>query len=237
MKRHLFAAAAIACATLPSFALAESKKLDAGDIHAVDVSSGIKAIVTAGPALSVIAEASDPADLRDLRWEVRNGVLKVWYDWGIGNLLDFSGHDVTVTISAPAIDALEAGAGASIEASGISGDTVSIEVSSGASIKAPGSHAKHYNLESSSGAGLELSGSCETANVELSSGAGVSAKNLDCTNVTFEASSGAHLEITAHGSINAEVSSGGSATIYGKPSVEHLETSSGGSVDFPSGSP
>jgi len=44
----------------------------------------------------------------------------------------------------------------------------------------------------------------------------------------------AHPAITAHGSINAEVSSGGSATVYGKPSVDHLETGSGGSVDFPS---
>lgn len=234
MKRHLVAALAATLVTLPSIALAETRTLDVGTFHGVDVSSGIRVIASGGTPHSVVADAKDTRDLTDLRFEVRDGVLKLWYDWQIGNLFDWVNRDVTVTIGAELLDSLEAAAGASIEASALMGEEIDLEASSGASIKTSAIEGMFYSIESSSGARIETSGVCTNAEIEVSSGASVAAKGLDCAKVTLEVSSGASLEVTAKDSINAEVSSGGHATVFGKPSVEHLETSSGGSVDFPS---
>ena len=234
MKHLPIAALAASLAFVPSSVFAETKTLDVDNFHAVDVSSGIRAVVSGGKPLSVVADASDPDDLTDLRYEVRDGVLHVWYDWTIGDLFDWADRDITITIGTEQLDDLEASAGASIEADVQMGETIDIEASSGASIRTMAIEGMFYTIEASSGAHIDTSGFCTTAEVEVSSGASVSAKGLDCGKVTLEASSGASVEITAKESISAEVSSGGHATVHGKPSVEHLETSSGGSVDFPS---
>lgn len=234
MQRHLIAALAASACLLPSFAIAETRTLDVGGFHGVDASSGIHVIVSGGKPQSVVAEAPDPRDLTDLRYDVRDGALHVWYDWTIGDLLDWSDRQITITVGTEQLDALEASAGASIEASVLMGEDISLEASSGASIKTDAIEGMFYSIESSSGARIETSGVCTTANIEVSSGASVAAGALDCGKVELEASSGASIEVTATQSISAEVSSGGHAIVHGKPKVDHLETSSGGAVDFPS---
>lgn len=233
MKRQAVVALAALCIAVPSLAFAESKTLDVAQFHGVDVSSGIRAVVSGGKPHSVVVEASDPDDLVNLRYDVRDGHLRLWYDWSIGELFDWSDRDVTVTIGTEQLDSLEAASGASIDAAVLMGEEIGLEASSGASIKTIAIEGMSYIIESSSGAHIETSGFCTDANIEVSSGASVAAKALDCAKVNLEVSSGASLDVTAKESISAEVSSGGHATVYGKPSVDHLETSSGGSVDFP----
>ena len=233
MQRHLIAAVAATTLLVPSLAFAESKTLDVGAFHGVDVSTGIRAIVSGGKSQSVVADADREA-LTDLRYEVRDGILHLWYDWNILDLLTRPERDITVTIGTEVLDALETSAGATIEATGLMGEDIALEASSGSSLKTDAIEGMFYSIEASSGAHIETSGFCTTAEAEVSSGASISAKGLDCGKVSLEASSGASIEITAKETISAEVSSGGHATVHGKPSVDHLETSSGGSVDFPS---
>jgi hypothetical protein len=234
MQRQVIAALAACVVLFPTFVLAETKSLEVAQFHGVDASSGIHAIVSGGKPHSVVVDASDPQALNDLRFEVRDSVLRVWYDWNILDLLSQPQRDVTITVETEVLDRLEASAGASIEADALMGEDIGLEASSGASIKTTAIQGMSYSIESSSGAHIETSGFCTTAEIEVSSGASVSAKDLDCGKVTLEVSSGASLEVTAKDTISAEVSSGGHAIVHGKPSVEHLETSSGGSVDFPS---
>lgn len=233
MQRHLIAALAATTLLVPSLAFAETKTLDVGAFHGVDVSTGIRAIVSGGKPQSVVADADQEA-LTDLRYEVRDGILHLWYDWNILDLLTRPERDTTVTIATEVLDALESSAGASIEATGLMGEDISLEASSGSSLKTDAIEGMFYSLEASSGAHIETAGFCTTAEAEVSSGASISAKGLDCAKVALEASSGASIEITANETISAEVSSGGHAKVHGKPTVDHLETSSGGSVDFPS---
>jgi hypothetical protein len=232
MKRPITAALAAALALTPSLALAESKTLDVGSFHGVDVSSGIRAVVSGGQPQSVVAEAADAKDIADLRYEVRDGILHLWYDFKLAGIFDWSGRDITVTIGTELLDALEASAGASVEATGLMGEEISLEASSGASLKTGPIEGMAYSLEASSGARIETSGLCTSAQIESSSGASIAAKDLACATVSVEISSGASVEVAAKDSISADISSGGHATIFGKPSVESLETSSGGSIDF-----
>ena len=74
MQRHLIAALAATTLLVPSLVFAETKTLDVGAFHGVDVSTGIRAIVSGGKPQSVIADADREA-LTDLRYEVRDGIL------------------------------------------------------------------------------------------------------------------------------------------------------------------
>ena len=233
MKRLFLAALAAASVSLPTLALAESKTLDVAPFTGIDITSGITAHVALGGAQSVVAESPDAEDLANLKYEVRNGVLRVSVDWSFWRLFDTHDRKIVLTIGAPALDTVLASSGASVDVASLGGDKLTLEASSGAYVKVLGAVGKSYRLETSSGAGLEVSGTCTDAQAESSSGASVQAKSLACATVDAEASSGAHIEITATKTISAESSSGAGITVWGKPSVDHLETSSGGNVDFP----
>jgi hypothetical protein len=234
MKRHLIAAAAATILiALPSLASAESRTLDVEQFHAVSISTGIDAVVAGGMPHSVVAEASDKQALDDLRFDVREGVLYLWYDWNVLDLFTRPPRDIKVTIGTEVLDRLEASAGASIAGSGLMGEEIDLEATSGAFIRTEPIEGMDYDIEATSGARIETSGLCTDADVEVTTGASVGARALECTKVELEVTTGASLEITAKGSVDAEVTTGAHATVFGKPTVDHLETSTGGSVDFP----
>lgn len=229
---HKLATAALAVCLAPSLAFAESRVLDVPAFTGVDVASGIAAAVVVGDNQSVTAEAPAADDFDHFRYEVRNGVLHVWYDWSLGQLFDFGARRMKLSIAATSLNYIESSSGASVTATGVVADRLTIEASSGAHVDAGNVAGDTYDLEASSGAGVTLEGTCTSASVDISSGASINAPALACANVSLDASSGAHLEIGASESLSADVSSGAGVTIHGRPRVESLDAGSGGGVTF-----
>jgi hypothetical protein len=231
---HKLATAAFAASIcfVPSLAFAESRVLDVPAFTGVDIDTGIAATITVGVSQSVIAEAPATGDFDKFRYEVRNGVLHVWYDWDIGRIFDFGDRSMTLTISAPSLDYIESSSGASVTATGLAGENLTLEASSGAHITAAKIVGATYKMDASSGAGITLDGTCTTASVDVSSGASINAAGLACSTLSVDASSGSHIEIGASDSISADVSSGAGVIIHGRPRVDSLDASSGGGVTF-----
>lgn len=120
---------------------------------------------------------------------------------------------VTVRVSAPSLEAIEASSGSSLTADNVLTPEIEIDVSSGASV--------------------DLSGECDTADIRVSSGGSLSAKDFECVYVTTKASSGGSASAYASASVESNTSSGGSVTIYGNPPErETNKPVSGGSTRF-----
>jgi hypothetical protein len=233
MSKLLPAAAATTLLFLSSQAFAETRSLDVAEFSAVEVTSGITADITVGGAQSVSAEARNPKAFDDFRYEVRGGVLRVWYDWNIFRIFDFSDHEMRVTVSVPAMNALTVTSGSSADARGVVADEFKAEITSGASARIDNAKAATYSIAVTSGAHLDINGVCTTAKVEATTGSNLGAKDLLCSDVWASATTGASLTITANGTISGETTTGASLTVYGSPEVKDLETSTGGSVTFP----
>jgi hypothetical protein len=233
MNKLPLAAAAALFALSATAASAETRILDVEAFHAVEVASGVSADITAGASQSVVADAPSSKDFDDFRYEVRDGVLHVWYDWNIFHIFDFSVHQVKVTVSVPSFDGLTVTSGASALASGISGENARLEVTSGASASVRNSAGRAYDIAVTSGAHLDIDGSCDSAKLEVTSGASLSAQALTCVDVTASVTTGASATITAIGTIGGEATTGASLTAYGSPEVRDLETTTGASTNFP----
>nr|WP_321361985.1 DUF2807 domain-containing protein [uncultured Hyphomonas sp.] len=120
---------------------------------------------------------------------------------------------VTVRITSPELDEVEASSGSSIQAHRINADTFTLRVSSGAS--------------------AELSGSCKELDVKVSSGGNADAKDLQCLSLSASASSGGSASAYASESATGKTSSGGSIDVWGDPPRRTSNHSiSGGSTDF-----
>jgi hypothetical protein len=229
------AVAAVLCLAAPATAFAASKTFDVGPFTAIEISSGIDAIVTVGGATqSVVAESPNQEELDELIVEVVDGKLHARTDWDFFDLFNWAAGDrqTKVTITVPALTEANANSGADINVTGISGDQVRLESSSGADLDASGVTAKTYILNASSGADLTVSGTCESADIDSSSGSDLRADKLLCADVSAKASSGSSADVYATASLKADVSSGATVGVYGKPAKVEDEVSSGGDLEL-----
>jgi hypothetical protein len=232
MKFTMLAATAIGLlAATPG--LSADRTYDLPPFTAIDISSGVDAMVTVGGTQSISATARNAADLDDLTVEVVDGTLKVGRDWDILDIFEaFSDRDIRFTIAAPSLISAVASSGADVDVSGLSGDSVRIEASSGADLKSTDMRATSITVEISSGSDLEANGTCTTLDVRISSGADADLDELVCTDVTIDASSGSDASVHASGSLKASASSGAEIAVHGKPATTDIQESSGGGVDL-----
>jgi len=225
------AAASAALLLLAAPALAETRTLDLPAFTALDISSGIDAVVSIGATQSITAEAKDKRLLDDLQIKLDGSTLKAYYDWSFFDIFSFGDRDqIKLTITVPALTGIEASAGSDVEATGIAGDTLEFGASSGADLKVTGVAGKSIDLNASSGAGLKVAGSCEIGKADASSGSDLEADGLLCTTMDANASSGSDLDVYASKSIKANASSGSDLTIHGNPAQVKQESSSGSDI-------
>lgn len=232
MQKFALAAAMAAVLASASAALAESRSLNVDTFTGVEVTSGITADIAVGGPLSVVAESPNAKDIDELRYDVRDGVLHVWYDWNVFQIFD-PGHSLKLTITVPTLESIESTSGASVDAMGLAAGDIRLAATSGAHLSAAGLTGTKYRVEVTSGASAQFSGACESIEAEITTGSSLTAKDLTCVDAWAEVTTGASATLTATGTIGGEVTTGASLTVYGSPEVKHLETTTGGSTNFP----
>lgn len=216
----------------PAAAQAASKTFELEAFTSVDISSGLNAEISIGDVQSVRAESPRQEAIDELIVEVSNGKLTASTDWNLLDFLSFGERETTLFITVPALGSATASAGADINATGISGDRVTLSSSSGADIDAKAVAGKSLEITVSSGADIDVEGACSSAIIDVSSGASLKADKLECAEIAVNASSGSDADVFASASLKANASSGADIEVYGKPASVDEEASSGGEIDI-----
>ena len=196
--------------SVPANAYADTEQTyDFTGFNEIDVAAGIEVIYEQADAYNVVADfrRGGPDDLKIHKEGDRLYISKKMQA-GWGDKLR-----VTVHVTSPDLNGVEASSGSSIRATGIKSDDFALKVSSGAS--------------------ADLSGECGGITIRVSSGGNADAKALKCETVTATASSGGSAKAYASASAKSKTSSGGSVDIWGDPAAREANNSiSGGSTDF-----
>lgn len=231
MRQSIIALAAASALSAGS-AHAETRAVPLEPFSALDISSGIEAGVSVGPAQSVVVEAADPRIIDELQLRVEGGTLKAYFDWSIWDLFKVGAdRRVRLTITVPELRAVNASAGSHVEAEGsITGESLRFTSSSGSGLEVQGIDARSVSLNASSGSKLRVSGSCGDGKANASSGSNLDASGLKCSTMDANASSGSDLDVFATASIKANASSGSDLTVRGNPAEIEQKSSSGASI-------
>jgi len=178
--------------------------------HSIDVSSGIKVLLTQGDKEELAVAAGDPAYLEYIETTVKDGVLKITrnQDWKFWN--QWKNWKVTVYLSYKDLKLIKANSGAHISGSNLSFNNLEVNMSSGA-----------Y---------AELEGNTTDLNVEASSGAMFKGYNLTTTKCLAESSSGGGVQVNVSKELSARASSGGSIRYKGEGLIRDIKVGSGGTV-------
>lgn len=226
MKRILTAVAIL----ISTVAFAQTKQQrNVSGFSGISVATGIEAEITQGNEESVSISASDDKYLENIKTEVVNGVLKIYYEapnkkWGYDK-----NRKIQAVVTYKSISKLLGSSGASIKTKNtISGSTLLLDMSSGAQFKGE-VKATDLTIDQSSGAISKVSGSATSVTADVSSGSIFTGSDLSSDNCKASASSGAILKIGVSAKLTARASSGGVVNYKGNPDVDK-SVSSGGVV-------
>jgi hypothetical protein len=207
---------------------AESRTISG--FHAIRISQGIELMIKQSGTEAVAVSAATKEDRDNIKTEVDNGVLKIYYDTKWYKNWNSNGRRLKAYVSFKQIDALHCSSGSSTTMDGnMIGSNMKIELSSGAGFKG-GMDVTSLIIESGSGAVAHISGKVQTVNIGASSGAVIYGYELMSDKCEADASSGGVIEVSVSKELSAEASSGGDIRYKGNGVITKVSTGSGGSI-------
>src|ERR1700733_8178690 len=163
--------------------------------HAIRISQGIELMIKQSSTEAVAVSAATKEDRDNIKTEVDNGVLKIYYDTKWYKNWNSSGRRLRAYVSFKQLDMLHGSSGSSTTIDGnMSGNSMKIELSSGAGFKG-GMDVTSLTIESGSGAVAHISGKVQTVNIGASSGAAIYGYELMSDKCDADASSGGVIEV------------------------------------------
>jgi putative autotransporter adhesin-like protein len=198
-----------------------AEKRNVSRFHGIEVSSGIDLYLSQGQETVVISAVE--SKYRDkIKTEVRDGVLKIWYEnnWNIA--IEHGDKKLRAYVSFKDLDMLGASGGSDIYVDGsISVSKLSLHVSGGADFDGK-VNLNDMKVESSGGSDVKISGNAKNLFVHASGGSDFKGYELTTENCTVDASGGSDVYITVNKELNV-TSSGGSDVFYkGNGAIRNL---------------
>jgi hypothetical protein len=202
-----------------------AQKRNVNNFHGVEISGGIDLYLSQGEE-TVVVSASE-AKFRDkIRTEVKNGVLKIWYETNSNLHLDRGNRKLKAYVSFKNLDVLDASGGSDIKVEGsIDVSKLSMTVSGGSDFDGK-VNISDFRVDASGGSDVDISGTAKTIDIDASGGSDFKGYELITENCTVDASGGSDVYITVNKELNAE-SSGGSDIYYkGNGLIKNLKSGS-----------
>jgi hypothetical protein len=222
--------AALLLTAAPALAEARTYTLDSFD--RASFASSVEATIAIGDTQSVVAEATDPAVLDDLRIEVVGGELRAWLDDDLWDFLSFRNNELRVVITVPALQAIRASSSSKVDASGLDAGSFAVDADSSAQVRLANVEIGKVMLNADSSSTIVIDGSCDTADVNTSSSATIEAAALQCDVVTVEASSSSTSRVFASDSAKVQANSSATVELSGRPAGLHSEVNSSASLNL-----
>ena len=181
-----------------------TEQREVSDFTGIDVGGIFNVEATAGREYSVSVEADDNL-LPLIKTEVRRGVLEISTEGRIK-----SSSKITVRVTAPNIESVEASGVARVDLNGVSNGAI--------------------KLKSSGASKVIAAGDANELNVKSSGASKVDAESLRATDATVKTSGASTIRVTVSGRLVASASGAGKVLYGGTPANVEKRTSGAGKV-------
>lgn len=194
----------------------------------IHVSGGIDLYLTNGD--EAVAVSASEAKYRDqIKTQVVNNVLKIWFDHDEKNLF-VSGKRLKAYVAFKNLESLSASGGSDIIVEGaIRGDNLNLNVSGGSDFQGK-VQVKNLIVNQSGGSDIKISGAVQLVNLTSSGGSDFKGYDLFAESCTVNASGGSDVEISVNKEISANASGGSDISYKGNAIIKEKKTTSSSSV-------
>ena len=209
---------------------ANAEKRNLSGFHGVEVSSGIRLVLTEGNTEEVVVSAAT-IDFRDnIITKVENGILKLYYKSELMKNLKREKRELKAYVSYKNFDYLDANTGANVEITGIlKSASFKIKSNTGAVIKG-GVSIDDLEVDQDTGSVITLTGDTGKLDVQGDTGSVFKGIELKTNSCKAMASTGAGVYITVQKELNVKANTGGYIKYKGDAGIREVKTNTGGSI-------
>lgn len=206
---------------------ANAQKRNVSGFHAIEVSGGIDLYLSQGD--EAVAVSASKTEYRDrIITEVKDGVLKIWFDWKSNFRVDWGNHKLKAYVSAKNLDGLEASGGSDVTVDGtIKTTKLDLGVSGGSDFKGK-IESDEIKVNASGGSDVSISGKAARLTIDASGGSDFNGYEFATDICNVEASGGSDVRITVNKELSANVSGGSDVYYKGTGLIRDLKTSGSG---------
>ncbi len=204
---------------------ANAEKRNVTGFHAIEVSGGIDLYLSQGSE-AVAVSASKPEYRDRIKTEVKNGVLKIWYEWNTNFRVDWGNRKLKAYVSFKELDALRGSGGSDIDVDGtIKVSKLDLRISGGSDFSGK-VELSELKVEASGGSDVSISGKTGRLNIDASGGSDFSGYELSADICNVEASGGSDVHVTVNKELSASASGGSDVFYKGSGLIRDIKTSS-----------
>jgi len=204
---------------------ANAEKRNVSGFHAIEVGGGIDLYLSQGEE-AVAVSASKNEYRAKIKTEVKDGVLKIWYEWNSNMRFDWSNHKLKAYVSFKDIDRLEGSGGSDISIDGsIKVAKLALEISGGSDFDGK-VETSELEIQASGGSDVRISGKATRLAIDASGGSDFKGYDLASDICNVEASGGSDVQVTVNKELSANASGGSDVYYKGTGLIRDLKTSS-----------
>jgi putative autotransporter adhesin-like protein len=207
---------------------ANAQKRNVSGFHAIEISGGIDLYLSQGDEAVAVSASKD--EYRDkIITEVKNGVLKIWFDWKSNLRIDWGNRKLRAYVSFKSLDGLDASGGSDVIVDGtIKTAKLDMEISGGSDFKGK-VESDDLKIHASGGSDVNISGKAAKLIIDASGGSDFSGYDFAADICNVEASGGSDVHVTVNKELTANASGGSDVFYKGSGLIRDLKTG-GGSI-------
>jgi Putative auto-transporter adhesin, head GIN domain len=208
---------------------ANAEKRNVSGYHAVEVSDGIDLYLSEGEE-SVAVSAAEAKHRDRIKTEVRNGVLKIWYEYNSNVKIDWGNRKMKAYVSYKSLDKVVAGGGSDVLVYGsIKSTSLKLDVSGGSDFEGK-VEVNNLNVGASGGSDVRISGTAKQLDIDASGGSDFKGYDLAADICNLQASGGSDVYVTINKELVADASGGSDVFYKGNGLIREVKSSGSSSI-------
>lgn len=229
----------IVCASLAITAMAQKTVVNdknaevrhVSGYHAVRIASGIDLYISQGNTEGVAVSANEEKYRDNIKTEVENGVLKIYYDNGMGMHFSWgNAKNMKAYVTIKNVDELQASGGSDIYVDGaLQASNFSLHVSGGSDFHGK-LNAGTLTVKQSGGSDVIVSGTAGSLSIDASGGSDFRGDNMISENCDIEASGSSDVSVTVNKEMNVNASGSSDVTYRGNAVIKKYHASGSSDV-------
>ena len=210
-----------------------AEKREAKNFHAISVSNAFDVFISQGNEEAVAVSASEEKYRQDIRVEVKDGVLKIWFQKEGKFWRGWNGNKTKLKayISFKNIDKLTASGACDVHVQGeINADDLHVNLSGASDLKEAKINAKKLTVDVSGASDMNISGIAKELNVGASGASDFKGFDLAVDYCNAHASGASTINITVNKELSAHASGASDVHYKGNGLIREIKTSGASNV-------
>ena len=201
-----------------------AEKRNVSGFHAIEVSGGIDLYLSNGEEAVAVSALKEEYRAK-IKTEVKDGVLKIWYEASSNIRMDWGSRKLKAYVSFKSLDRLKGSGGSDISVDGsIKVAKLAVEISGGSDFDGK-VETDDLEIRASGGSDVDISGKAAKLTIDASGGSDFKGYDLASDICNVEASGGSDVHITVNKELSANASGGSDVYYKGTGLIRELKTS------------